>query len=191
MTVERHGFFPAGGGRVSLRVDPAALTPLHLHERGASLGIDATVLLRQLPRHIGERELETAGKRLALTSRTLRELDPGAGPCNALVLTALFDNVSEVVVGLGEHGISAETVARSASDELRSYLAHGAPVGEHLADQLLLPLVLAGGGSFVTGRPSQHLETNAEVIRAFGAADIDIRPDEGDPQRRWRVEVST
>ena len=81
-----------------------------------------------------------------------------------------------------------ETEVRAVADELRAYLAHGAPVGEHLADQLLLPLVM-GGGSFVTGRPSTHLETNAAVIRAFGAAAIDISPDPGDPQRRYRVSV--
>lgn len=190
MTVERHGFFPAGGGCVDVRIVPAALRPLQLLERGESRGIDATVLLRSLPQHIAQRELDMAAQRLTLTGRSQRDLKGGTGPANALVLTATFEHVSEVVVGLGEHGVSAEMVASSASDELRAYLAHGAPVGEHLADQLLLPLVLAGGGSFVTGRPTPHLETNAAVIRAFGAADIDIRPDDGDPQRRYRVSVA-
>ncbi|MBL8300926.1 MAG: RNA 3'-terminal phosphate cyclase [Rhodanobacteraceae bacterium] len=190
MTVERHGFFPAGGGRVEVQVTPAALTPLQLHERGESRGIDATVLLRSLPSHIGLRELDTTAQQLPLTSRALRDLPGGAGPANALVLTATFEQVSEVIVGLGEQGVSAETVASSATDELRTYLAHGAPVGTHLADQLLLPLVLAGGGSYVTGRPSLHLETNAAVIRAFGAAEVEIRPDDSDPQRRYRVSVA-
>lgn len=191
MSVERHGFFPAGGGHVEVNVTPAALMPLQLTERGESRGVDATVLLRSLPQHIAQRELDVAAQRLTLTRRAQRELEGGAGPANALVLTAAFDHVSEVVVGLGEQGVSAEMVARSACDELRCYLAHGAPVGEHLADQLLLPMVLAGGGSFVTGRPSPHLETNAAVIRAFGVADVDIHPDGSDPQRRYRVSVST
>lgn len=190
MTVQRHGFFPAGGGCVEVHVEPAALRPLQLFERGESRGIDATVLLRNLPQHVAQRELDTAAQRIRLTSRSQRELKGGTGPANALVLTAAFEHVSEVVVGLGEQGVSAEVVARSACDELRDYLAHGAPVGEHLADQLLLPLVLAGGGGFVTGRPTSHLETNAAVIRAFGAADIDIRPDDSDPQRRYRVSVA-
>ena len=41
------------------------------------------------------------------------------------------------------------------------------PVGEHLADQLLLPLALAGGGEFVTLPPSSHFTTNCEVIGRF------------------------
>jgi RNA 3'-terminal phosphate cyclase (ATP) len=60
-------------------------------------------------------------------------------------------------------------------------------VGEYLADQLLLPMLLAGGGYFVTGRPSLHLETNAAVIQSFGRAQVRIEPDGGDPQRRYRV----
>jgi RNA 3'-terminal phosphate cyclase (ATP) len=188
MTVERHGFYPAGGGRLRIDIAPATLSPLALHERGTALGIDATALVRSLPRHVGERECETAATRFSLTHREIRELPGGPGPANALVLAARFDHVSEVVVGLGEQGLSAEVVASRACDELRAYLAHGAPVGEHLADQLLLPLVLSGG-SFVTGRPSTHLETNAAVIRAFDAAAIDISPDPGDPQRRYRVDV--
>lgn len=191
MTVERHGFYPAGGGCVRVTVTPTALMPLALHERGNAQGIDATVLLRNLPQHIAERELDAAAARLTLTKRQRLDLPSGPGPANALVLTARFEHVSEVVVGLGEHGVSAENVARAASDQLRSYLAHGAPVGEHLADQLLLPLLLAGGGSFVTGRPNAHLETNAAVIRAFGAADITIAPDDSDPQRRYRVTLVT
>ncbi len=191
MRVERHGFYPAGGGCVRVAVAPTTLMPLVLHERGSAEGIEATALLRNLPQHIAERELDTAAARLTLTKRQRLELPSGPGPANALVLTARFEHVSEVVVGLGEHGVSAENVARAASDELRSYLAHGAPVGEHLADQLLLPLLLAGGGSFVTGRPNAHLETNAAVIRAFGAADITIAPDDSDPQRRSRVTLVT
>lgn len=190
MMVERHGFYPAGGGCVRVTVTPAALMPLALHERGNAQGIEATVLLRNLPQHIAERELDAAAARLTLTKRQRLDLPSGPGPANALVLTARFEHVSEVVVGLGEHGVSAENVARAASDELRAYLAHGAPVGEHLADQLLLPLLLAGGGSFVTGRPTTHLETNAAVIRAFGAAEVTIAPDDSDPQRRYRVSVA-
>ena len=39
--------------------------------------------------------------------------------------------------------------------------------GEHLADQLLLPLALAGRGSFVTTRLTRHATTNMDVIRHF------------------------
>ena len=45
---------------------------------------------------------------------------------------------------------------------------------EHLADQLLLPLALAGGGSFTTTKPSLHTWTNIAVIAAFGLPRFEV-----------------
>jgi RNA 3'-terminal phosphate cyclase (ATP) len=39
--------------------------------------------------------------------------------------------------------------------------------GEYLADQLMVPLAVAGGGSFTTLPLSQHAAANMEVIRRF------------------------
>ena len=65
-------------------------------------------------------------------------------------------------------------------------LAAGAAVGSHLADQLLLPLALAGGGSFTTVAPSRHTTTNIEIIRRF--LDVSIATTKvGDGL--WRIEI--
>ena len=89
-----------------------------------------------------------------------------------------------MLVCLGERGVPAETVARRLVYEAQRYLAAQVPVGEHLADQLLLPLALAGGGSFLTLEPSLHLRTNLAVIQAF----LPLKPilEELGPDR-WRV----
>jgi RNA 3'-terminal phosphate cyclase (ATP) len=50
---------------------------------------------------------------------------------------------------------------------MKGFLATPAVAGPHLADQLLLPFALAGGGSFTTVRPSLHSRTGAEVISRF------------------------
>jgi RNA 3'-terminal phosphate cyclase (ATP) len=189
-TLERHGFFPAGGGAVVIDVRPAPLRPLALESRGAALGVRAEAMVSQLPARIVERELDALRRALPQAELQRRELGTGNGPGNALVLQARFEHVCEVVTCLGKLGVSSEDVARQAASEYKRYLAHGAPVGEHLADQLLLPMWLAGGGHFVTGRPSTHLETIIEVMRAFGAAQIELAPDLSDPQRRWRVELA-
>jgi RNA 3'-terminal phosphate cyclase (ATP) len=79
-------------------------------------------------------------------------------------------------------------VADKAADELINYQSLGAPVGCYLADQLLLPLSLGAGGSFVTGPLSEHSRTNIAVIRQF--IDVEINVIEIDPGRQWRVEVN-
>jgi RNA 3'-terminal phosphate cyclase (ATP) len=70
-------------------------------------------------------------------------------------------------LAFGERGVSAEQVAARAVAEMRGYLDSSSAVGEHLADQLLLPLALAGAGSFTTVVPSGHTLTNAEAIAKF------------------------
>jgi RNA 3'-terminal phosphate cyclase (ATP) len=61
--------------------------------------------------------------------------------------------------------------------EARRYLASEAAVGEHLADQLLLPMVLAGGGVFTTLPPSRHTRTNLDTIGKFLTAKIQMTPE--------------
>lgn len=46
---------------------------------------------------------------------------------------------------------------------MAGYLASDAFAGPYLADQLLLPFAIAGGGSFPTMKPSQHGLTAAAL----------------------------
>jgi len=64
-------------------------------------------------------------------------------------------------------GVTADAVTEQAVQQARRYLAAQVPVGECLADQLLLPLAMAGGGSFVTHSPTRHTTTNIDVIMRF------------------------
>jgi len=75
--------------------------------------------------------------------------------------------VIEVFTGFGEKGVSAETVAKGAVDRARNYLASNAAVGPYLADQLLLPMALAGGGEFTTLPVTKHFVSHVAIISAF------------------------
>jgi RNA 3'-terminal phosphate cyclase (ATP) len=71
--------------------------------------------------------------------------------------------------------VPAEAVAMEAVALLQEYQSADAPVGDYLADQLLLPLALAGQGLFRTRRVTSHAATNMEIIRAF--LDVKIESD--------------
>lgn len=171
--LERPGFYPAGGGRVCVRIGPAPrLSGLELLERGEVAACRATALISALPRHIAERELrqvarETAWDRSAFI---IQEVD-SPGPGNILLLEVESEAVTEVFAGFGQKGVRAEQVADQALGEMRRYLAAGVPVGEHLADQLLVPLALAGSGAFATLPLSLHTRTQIELIPRF----LDVR----------------
>ena len=90
------------------------------------------------------------------------------GPGNVLSVWAEHAQVSELVTAFGRKGISADRVASQGCAELDRYLQSPAVVGEHLADQLLIPFWLARGGSFRSGPPSLRTRTNIAVIKSFG-----------------------
>lgn len=170
LKLTRHGFYPRGGGVIEARITPIErLRPIALTERGARVHAYAESYICGVPTHVAERELAVVGSQLGWNAEQLkiRGIPSEAGPGNVLVLTIEHENVTEVFVGFGERGRSAERVAEEAVSEAREYLAHDAPVGPHLADQLLLPMVLGGLTAFRTCAPTLHFTSNADVIHAF------------------------
>ncbi|MCO8162212.1 RNA 3'-terminal phosphate cyclase [Pseudomonas sp. 21LCFQ010] len=165
----RHGFVPAGGGELQAIIQPSALQPLHLNERGRVLARRATALSAAVAGHVAERELGRAARRLDLQpAELLRQvLDAERGPGNALLLEFTCEHLTELFSALGQASLRAEKVADLAVDGARRWLASEAAVAEHLADQLLLPMALAGGGSFTTTHVSEHLQSNISVIECF------------------------
>ncbi|MDQ1924389.1 RNA 3'-terminal phosphate cyclase [Massilia pseudoviolaceinigra] len=171
----RSGFYPAGGGCIVATIAPCPqLQQLTLMERGERVGGYAEGIVAGLPASIALRELECVGLGMNWTGDQLRMRGlPGEqGPGNALLITLEYESATEVFCAFGEKMVRAETVAKDAMHEARRYIASQAAVGEHLADQLMLPMALAGGGSFTADVISQHAITNAEVIGRFLAVAI-------------------
>jgi RNA 3'-terminal phosphate cyclase (ATP) len=176
MNLSRYGFYPAGGGELELKLKAGSqLQPLHLLQRGELRKATTEALIAALPLHIAERELETVRRTMGWhqSQLQLRGLDNSQGPGNALVATIEHEHVTEVFTAFGEKGISAEKVAGKLCRQIKAYLQSEAPVGPHLADQLLLPLAIAGG-VFVTAKPTQHTLTNMETINAFAPGCLDM-----------------
>lgn len=169
-SLERHGFYPAGGGIALAAVTPCArLQPIELLARGERRAAYAEALVAGIPASVGERELASVREKMGWDDANLRlNVLPGErGPGNAILLTLEHEHVTEVFAGFGAKMLRAEAVAGQALKEARAYIASGAAVGEHLADQLMLPLALAGGGRFTLSTVSTHALTNAEVIARF------------------------
>lgn len=176
----RHGFFPAGGGKLRVQIQPAPLAPIELMERGALVERRARAFVAQLPRTIAERELETVRRKLAwpLADLEVVEIEDSAGPGNLVSIHVAHEHVVEVVTGFGERKLRSEQVAERAALAMRRYLNATAPVGEHLADQLILPFALAHAGRFRALPLSPHTTTNIDVVREFLDVPIDVQSEE-------------
>lgn len=166
----RHGFYPAGGGRIDVSIFPAPrLLPLELPQRGNILHREARALVARLPAHIGRREVQQIGQKLDWPPDELHvdEVSDSSGPGNVVMITVQAEHVTEVFSSVGQIGKPAERVADEAVRQLRRYLRAEVAVGENLADQLLLPLALAGGGGFSTLDLSSHARTHIALVRQF------------------------
>ncbi len=168
--LERHGFYPAGGGRVVVEINPVSvLTPLALGSRGGTTGRRAAVYVSRLARQIAEREIKVIEKTLGWSPDDLQivHVSGSDGPGNAVALEIASEHVSEVFSAIGEVGKSAEAVAAEAVRQARAYIAAEVAAGPYLADQLLLPLAMAGSGEMLTMPLTPHSTTNIETIRSF------------------------
>ena len=187
LTIEQRaaGFYPAGGGELVGRLSAASLVPARFVERGALRSLRIWAAVANLPEHIARREVELMREKLGLEySDTEVVVYDGPGPGNAAWAVAEYDGVTEVVSGIGEKGKQAERVAEEIVTELEAYMASDAVIGEHLADQLLIPMALAGGGEMLCTEPSQHTKTQAEIIEKF--IEVEFSFDEVSPNC-WRV----
>ena len=164
----RHGFYPAGGGEVLASTVPVtAWQPLQLEARGELRRTCAIGVVSGVPVDVAKREMQRAASQLGVLDEELRVLPSNEGPGNVLMVVQEYANITEVFCAFGERGVPSETVADRAAREARLFRDSGATVGEYLADQLLLPMALAGQGSFTTPALSLHLGTNCLVIEKF------------------------
>jgi RNA 3'-terminal phosphate cyclase (ATP) len=161
LELRRMGFYPAGGGEFTARIEPAAdaLTPFDLNERGRETASFAECFAPALPPHVAARELEAVGAALQWQGDQLRAsaVRQNEGPGNALMATLAHEHVSEVITAYGEKSVSAQRGAQAVAHEVRAYRAGTGALGPHLADQWLLPLALAiaqrgGQASFTAPR---------------------------------------
>jgi RNA 3'-terminal phosphate cyclase (ATP) len=179
LTLASYGFYPRGGGEIRARIVPTKqLGALDLARRGALLRGFAEAYVAAIPLHVAQRELEVIRRRLGFVQSDLllHALPNDAGPGNAVTITLEHEHVTEVFTGFGEKGVPAEAVAGRAAEGARAYLAASASVDEHLADQLLLPMALGSGGSFVARAVTPHLHSNAVVIGTFTGRKVSVAP---------------
>ncbi len=174
MKLIRHGFYPVGGGKFTVEVTPTKkLQGYDILERGEQRYRSVRAIVSRLPLTIADRECDEIAQRLDWDRKSMlseEALDP-QGPGNVVMIEMGYQNVSELVTGFGKRGTSAEKVAADAADQMSAYLESEAPVGEHLADQWMLPLAISAhqgsGGRFRTCELSGHSQTHIELLQRF------------------------
>ncbi len=174
LRIGRHGFYPAGGARASIRVESCGeLKPLVLGKLGriTHLGGISIASAHLRKARVAEKQARAAeqflkGKGLKPMVKDMYvEADcPGSG----VVLWA--SDGSSVLGGdcVGERNKRAEDVGREAAQRLYNAIESGATVDEKLSDQVLPFMALAKGESrIVAPRLTGHAKTNIWVLGKF------------------------
>ena len=161
------------------------LRPIELLERGVIWARRGRILLALLPDTIGDRQAQMLRNQLNWPADDLElvRVKNSAGPGNVLMVEVESESVHEVFTSFGARDVPSGKVVGGVIDQVREYLASSAPVGEYLADQLMIPLALAGGGSNRAIKATLHARTNAEIIARFLPVRLNfVEPTDGSVQ---------
>ncbi|MFA9417145.1 RNA 3'-terminal phosphate cyclase [Natrinema sp. HArc-T2] len=179
--LDRRGFYPAGGGRATLRLAPSDLERVDLVERGSleEARLYATESASLAERDVAHRQIEGALERLTDTVEVVERCETTAvsrSPGSAMVLRLDHGTGLAGVSALGERATPAERVGEDAADAANRFLEGSAPVDRHMADQLLVILALAGGRVRVPA-VTDHVETGCALLEDVG---VDVRLESDD-----------
>ena len=183
LTLVRPGFYPAGGGRFEVEIEtPKSLTPIELLARDKTISRTVRCVLGHLSEAVADREFEELAKLIDLSDCELVidhfQGGDARGPGNALLYEFETADHCTIFSAMGGRYIPSERVAKNLANEVKTFLPYDVPVDEHLADQLLIPMALAGGGAFRSTPLSQHTTTNMETIKTFLEVDFEIEIEE-------------
>jgi RNA 3'-terminal phosphate cyclase (ATP) len=190
--IEKWGFYPRGGGKIRLKINPVhELKPVFLIGRGSLKKIHGLSAISNLPKHVAERQKDQALKRIQEELKRDVEIDvlydvTSNGPGSFLFLLAEYEKTLAGFSSLGSRGKPAEKVADEAVDALKNHIESDGCIDPNLADQLIPFMALAkGNSSFTTTRITEHLLTNLWVIQHFLDVRISIT---GEREKRGKVE---
>lgn len=184
--LHRYGFYPAGGGQIQMQIQPSGpLVGLELMNEGMDWHAKVIAIVSQLPKSVARRECAAICKKTGWGENRCQviEVDDPAGPGNVVMIELASKDVTELVIDHGKPGLKAEKVARSVLRQARSIMTSGVPVGEYLADQLMMPMGLAAAAGqssqFRTGALSMHSKTHLEILKRFLNIRIAVEPESG------------
>ena len=180
--IQRHGFYPSGGGRVRFEITPCKeLSGFSLVEPFEKFEPRVTAVVAGIPVSVGERECETIRRKANWHSSCflVHDVENPIGAGNVVMIELVSPVVTELLIGIGKFGVKAEHVARTVLRSARSHIKARVPVGEYLADQLMMPMGLAASqgktSSFLTGPLSMHSKTHIDVLKRFLDIQVDVQ----------------
>ena len=177
--IVRRGYYPAGGGKVILRVCPSgALESFDLIERGRVERVLVRSVVSRLPSHIVHRQVEAIVSSLSGSSIDwLRDImdvekevlgsDRAAGPGTSVLVVARHSG--GLYCGgdsIGERGKSAEKVGREAFKKFLGWFVSEAVLDKYVGDMVIPFAALSIGKTvFTVPEYTGHMKSALYVVK--------------------------
>ncbi len=179
----RAGFGRESAGEVRLEIEPSAVVPIKWSDRGRLNGVHAILSTSGVAAALIDRA-KSHLKKLAQNvsvSLNFEHIEVGSPiPGAYLTLWAEYDKGLGSATGMAMKGMRIESLMQATFEELLDWMSGPATVDPYLADQILIPAVLAEGEStFKVSRLTSRFLTTAWVIKQFLPVHITIRGSEG------------
>jgi len=162
--IER-GYYPEGGGKVRVEIEPTELEGVRVLERGELRGKRAYINMRNLPIHIVERM-----KKIMKEYEVFEDVG-NAGRSRGCGLVALEEYTNTILAGdsLCKKGLPAEKVAKIAIERLDIERKSNSTVDVNMGDHLItFGSVAKGTTAYFVREVTEHIKTNAWVVQKFG-----------------------
>ncbi|MDO8424823.1 MAG: RNA 3'-terminal phosphate cyclase [bacterium] len=182
ITILKRGYYPEGGARVKVQIQPSPLKALDLTERGNFKNIQifsgASDLLKA--KKVVERQIagvkEVLGKLGLPGTEEKSEHSSAQSQGSHVCLLALFKNTVIGTDNLGKLDKRPEDVGKEAAMALLKEQKSEACLDKNLADQILPFLAMAPGRSRITvSEITNHCKTNMWVIENFLSGKFEIK----------------
>jgi RNA 3'-phosphate cyclase len=171
-TLHRRGYYPKGGGKAHLHINPIhSINPIQFTDDESTLRIEGIVHAANLPDHIPRRLKHAALQPFVkenipatITTDITSSPSPGVG----ITLWMRSPQRTLGATQLGKKGLPAETIAQNTTETLLTEYHTGATMDPYLFDQLIPYMALANGTSICrVSTINAHAETTLWLLNQF------------------------
>ena len=185
LTATRRGYYPRGGGRVTIQVEPCvSLSPLGGPDPSPLSEVALLSRCGSLPKHVAERQLSSAEGLLRESgfkvARSEATVESSSSPGSSLLAYHVGPGVFVGADGIGAKGKTAEEVGGDAARRFVLEARSGAQLDSNLADMLIPLLSLAHGPSNVSVPAiTPHLKSGMRLAEKFTGCGWSARESNG------------
>ncbi|MFH1056646.1 MAG: RNA 3'-terminal phosphate cyclase [Candidatus Micrarchaeota archaeon] len=171
MRLLKHGFYPQGGGIIEITVKPSRkLSSTEFLGKGKLETLEGISAVSNLPLEIAERQKKSILKTLVsenISPKIKVESVQSESQGTFVFLQAGFETITAGFSSLGEKGKPADKVGEECALKFLEFSNSQESVDEHLGDQLIPIMALAGGKSSINAKLTDHFLSNIRVCEQF------------------------